>query len=154
MGKKFNEWLDEFVEQGADATDVSNWPQEAGGGGLVHHKITFGGGDECDPQINGVIDVYCDKTDLFDLDSFIEYGPTVTDMNTSTEGIAFVADITGVSASFFPFAIYNGYYKSGVNEGFKFSYCYDGAGYQQDHLQTTYVEQQFIYTFLDEIVND
>lgn len=29
MGKKFNQWLDEFVKQGADAKDVTNWPETA-----------------------------------------------------------------------------------------------------------------------------
>lgn len=32
MAKKFNQWLDEFVENGADPKDVTNWPKEAGGG--------------------------------------------------------------------------------------------------------------------------
>ena len=31
MGKKLNEWLNEFVENGADASNVVNWPNEAGG---------------------------------------------------------------------------------------------------------------------------
>jgi len=33
MAKKLNEWLDEFVENGADASDVTEWPENAGGGG-------------------------------------------------------------------------------------------------------------------------
>jgi len=32
MSKKLNQWLDEFVENGADASDVENWPENAGGG--------------------------------------------------------------------------------------------------------------------------
>lgn len=35
MAKKFNQWLDEFVESGADAKDVTNWPENAGGGTTV-----------------------------------------------------------------------------------------------------------------------
>ena len=31
MGKKFNQWLDEFVNNGANPKDVTNWPEEAGG---------------------------------------------------------------------------------------------------------------------------
>ena len=31
MSKKLQEWLDEFIENGADASDVSNWPENAGG---------------------------------------------------------------------------------------------------------------------------
>lgn len=33
MAKDLNKWLDEFVENGADASDVVNWPENAGGGG-------------------------------------------------------------------------------------------------------------------------
>ena len=33
MAKKLNDWLDEFVENGADATQVVDWPENAGGGG-------------------------------------------------------------------------------------------------------------------------
>ena len=32
MGKKFNQWLDEFVDNGANPKDVTNWPKNAGGG--------------------------------------------------------------------------------------------------------------------------
>lgn len=32
MAKKFNQWLDEFVENGADPKDVTNWSEKAGGG--------------------------------------------------------------------------------------------------------------------------
>lgn len=31
MSKQLNQWLDEFIENGADATDVTNWPENAGG---------------------------------------------------------------------------------------------------------------------------
>lgn len=31
MPKKLNEWLDEFVENGADPSDVTAWPEDAGG---------------------------------------------------------------------------------------------------------------------------
>ncbi len=33
MSKQLNEWLDEFVENGADASDVTAWPENAGGNG-------------------------------------------------------------------------------------------------------------------------
>lgn len=33
MAKDLNKWLDEFVENGADANDVTNWPENAGGDG-------------------------------------------------------------------------------------------------------------------------
>ena len=33
MAKKLNDWLDEFVESGADPKDVTDWPENAGGGG-------------------------------------------------------------------------------------------------------------------------
>lgn len=32
MVKKLEQWLDEFVDNGADAKDVTNWPENAGGG--------------------------------------------------------------------------------------------------------------------------
>ncbi len=32
MSKQLNQWLNEFIENGADATDVVNWPEDAGGG--------------------------------------------------------------------------------------------------------------------------
>ena len=32
MAKELSKWLDEFIENGADATDVGNWPENAGGG--------------------------------------------------------------------------------------------------------------------------
>ena len=32
MSKQLNQWLDEFIENGADATDVGSWPENAGGG--------------------------------------------------------------------------------------------------------------------------
>ena len=34
MSKQLNQWLDEFIENGADATDVGNWPKNAGGGNI------------------------------------------------------------------------------------------------------------------------
>lgn len=33
MAKTLNKWLDEFVENGADANNVTDWPENAGGGG-------------------------------------------------------------------------------------------------------------------------
>lgn len=38
MSKKFNDWLDEFVQQGADANDVSNWPENSSSGGSIGFK--------------------------------------------------------------------------------------------------------------------
>ena len=35
MGKNFNQWLDEFVDNDANPKDVTNWPEEAGGGTTV-----------------------------------------------------------------------------------------------------------------------
>lgn len=32
MVKNLEQWLDEFVDNGADAKDVTNWPENAGGG--------------------------------------------------------------------------------------------------------------------------
>lgn len=32
MAKDLNKWLDEFVENGADANNITEWPEEAGGG--------------------------------------------------------------------------------------------------------------------------
>lgn len=32
MVKNLEQWLDEFVDNGADAKDITNWPKEAGGG--------------------------------------------------------------------------------------------------------------------------
>ena len=33
MAKTLNKWLDEFVENGADASNITDWPENAGGGG-------------------------------------------------------------------------------------------------------------------------
>ena len=35
MAKEFKDWIDEFVENGANPKDVTNWPENAGGGGVV-----------------------------------------------------------------------------------------------------------------------
>ena len=35
MAKEFKKWIDEFVENGADAKDVTNWPENAGGGSSI-----------------------------------------------------------------------------------------------------------------------
>ena len=32
MAKEFKDWVDEFVENGANPKDVTNWPENAGGG--------------------------------------------------------------------------------------------------------------------------
>jgi len=32
MSKKLSKWLDEFVDNGADASNVAEWPENAGGG--------------------------------------------------------------------------------------------------------------------------
>ncbi len=32
MAKTLQKWLDEFVNNGADANDVTNWPENTGGG--------------------------------------------------------------------------------------------------------------------------
>ena len=50
MGKKFNQWLDEFVEQGANPKDVTNWPEEAGGSTVVANPPLVG--DE--PDLTGL----------------------------------------------------------------------------------------------------
>ena len=52
MAKTFNKWLDEFVENGADASDVSNWPENTGGGGtevVANPELV---GDE--PELTGL----------------------------------------------------------------------------------------------------
>lgn len=43
MSKRLNEWLDEFIENGADPENVTEWPENAGGGGEI---ITLEGGVE------------------------------------------------------------------------------------------------------------
>lgn len=43
MSKKLNEWLDEFVENGADPSDITIWPENTGGGGEI---ITLEGENE------------------------------------------------------------------------------------------------------------
>ena len=50
MAKDLNKWLDEFVENGADANDVVNWPENAGGGGNGEIIIdTYGTAYTIDP---------------------------------------------------------------------------------------------------------
>ena len=44
MSKKLNEWLDEFVENGADASDVTEWPENAGGGADFSPFVCFKAG--------------------------------------------------------------------------------------------------------------
>lgn len=39
MAKNLNKWLDEFVEKGADPSDVTDWPENAGGGGTYPGAI-------------------------------------------------------------------------------------------------------------------
>ena len=40
MGKELKEWLDEFVDNGANPKDVTNWPEEAGGEAKTTLEIT------------------------------------------------------------------------------------------------------------------
>ncbi len=42
MVKNFEQWLDEFVDNGADAKDVTNWPENAGGGSSKIKTIKAG----------------------------------------------------------------------------------------------------------------
>lgn len=35
MAKHFGEWLDEFVENGADPNNIVDWPEEASGRKIV-----------------------------------------------------------------------------------------------------------------------
>ena len=48
MAKEFKKWIDEFVENGADAKNVTNWPENAGGGSSLievpaNSRITLNG---------------------------------------------------------------------------------------------------------------
>ena len=51
MAKEFKDWVDEFVENGADAKDVTNWPENAGGSSTVVPNPTLVG-DE--PNLTGL----------------------------------------------------------------------------------------------------
>lgn len=44
MSKKLNEWLDEFVENGADPSDVIAWPESAGGSSEAGVNMIVTGG--------------------------------------------------------------------------------------------------------------
>lgn len=46
MAKKFEKWLDEFVGQGANPEDVTNWPEEAGGTTVVANPELSGDEDD------------------------------------------------------------------------------------------------------------
>lgn len=50
MAKNFNQWLNEFVENGANPKDVTNWPEEAGGSTVVANPELVG--DE--PDLTGL----------------------------------------------------------------------------------------------------
>lgn len=39
MAKKLNQWLDEFVSNGADPSNVTNWPENAGGDGVTNTDL-------------------------------------------------------------------------------------------------------------------
>lgn len=62
MAKKLNQWLDEFIENGADASDVTSWPENAGGGD----------GGEIVIDTSGTI-YTIDPVELARLASFISY---------------------------------------------------------------------------------
>ena len=51
MAKEFKDWVDEFVENGANPKDVTNWPEEAGGGSTVVANPELSG-DE--PDLTGL----------------------------------------------------------------------------------------------------
>lgn len=51
MAKELKDWIDEFVENGANPKDVTNWPEEAGGGSTVVANPTLVG-DE--PDLTGL----------------------------------------------------------------------------------------------------
>lgn len=46
MSKTLNKWLDEFVENGADANNVANWPENAGGGNKLYYLTIYYPTDE------------------------------------------------------------------------------------------------------------
>lgn len=50
MTKEFKDWLDEFVDNGANPKDVTNWPEEAGGSTVVANPPLIG--DE--PDLTGL----------------------------------------------------------------------------------------------------
>ena len=43
MAKEFKDWVDEFVDNGANPKDVTNWPENAGGGSTVVANPTLVG---------------------------------------------------------------------------------------------------------------
>ena len=59
MAKELNKWLDEFVENGADASDVINWPENAGGGG---NSVVISG--YCDYRNKGSMKAFIDGDEI------------------------------------------------------------------------------------------
>lgn len=82
MAKDLNKWLDEFVENGADASDVINWPENAGGGGSEVTINTSGAVYTIDP------------VELVKLASFIDGEGSIIDYYTADgSGISSVRSI-------------------------------------------------------------
>lgn len=89
MAKQLNEWLNEFVENGADANDVSNWPENAGGS-----SYTAGEGIDITDDVISVDNTIARKSDIpttitKTTDSFI-----ITYQDNTTETITFLTDVS------------------------------------------------------------
>ena len=85
MVKNLEQWLDEFVDNGADAKDVTNWPEEAGGGASNIKTVKAGQKIKIDlSKYTGLIRQYEDFHNinmyLFSISSIFKknFGPIVS----------------------------------------------------------------------------
>lgn len=81
MVKNLEQWLDEFVDNGADAKDVTNWPENAGGGASKIKTVKAGQKIRIDlSKYTKPIYSYRDKIELFSTLYISEnsFGPIVS----------------------------------------------------------------------------
>lgn len=110
MAKKLNDWLDEFVENGADATQVADWPENAGGGSATNTPfVQVNYGDE--------IVIHCDAIK----ELLVENG---VDISASAIGDVYL-HLMG--------CIYNGYSPQGI-ENIRLYSTYYASGDLYDYF--------------------
>ena len=89
MAKKLNQWLDEFVENGADPSDVINWPENAGGGDGGEVIITDGvGGKTYNIDVDELLKLIENITDTYYSIGDFVYG------NDSSSGVSSCISLT------------------------------------------------------------
>lgn len=107
MPKQLTKWLDEFVENGADPSDVTEWPENSGGGG----SYTPGNGiNIVGNEISVDTKTIATKEDLNDYEpaseafsgdyNDLDNKPTIpTDTSDLTNGAGFITGITSTDVT-------------------------------------------------------